>query len=892
MTAAPVPTGDEQFLENFFYWALLRYPNGTELQYWEDILRSAYYQGQSSLVFSGRELGMTLFESAEYAARTDRQGNNWQANHNYVHDLYRTYLMRDPSQDQGGWDFWTSVVASAGRENVRHAFDECGEFAGIIGSVTPNGGISSAVASLSTARVDPNNQPGNQLLARDCEWGVSLLNLGGRSGLDLGLGLSYSSAVWTRSGSYLYFDQDNGSPSPGFRLGFATVQWPYFDAQWGRPVYMLITSSGHRVELRQVGTSNVYEAGDSSYLQLIDNGSGNLLVRTTDGTQLSYARYENEWRATQIKDRNGNYLSVSYNGQADITNISDTLGRVLNFNYDGNSNLSSITQNWNGGWHTWASFGWGSPHTMQTSGFSGASVVGTYNGESIPVLRQVGLDDGSYYTFEYTGAGQVNVIRRYTYDNAQRSYLAYDYTSPTNDSPRLWQSRVWAQNWTGVNGVPSEVATQFSEPGDGSHQMVAADGTVYKEFYGTGWQKGLTTLSEVWVGGVRQKWTAVSLTQDNTGVNYQTNPRVTETNVYDSSSHRRRTTIEYNQGYSLPTHVREYDADAQTLLRLTTTAYKWDSQYVDRRIIGLPYERMIYDGPTGNLMSRQIYHYDWGGEYFSSQTPSTNYDAANYPSWFIGGRGNLVGVKRYDCQNNTTAYDENLASWVQLNGYNMAGSMIWSQDGSGHRTNIGYGDSFSDGNNGRNTLAYPTTVTDPDTYSAYSQYNYDFGARTQIQGPPPANQSQGLVQTFAYDNAQRLHQVTTVNTGAYTRNEIGANYIQSFSSVNNLADESYSVQILDGAGRVYLAATNHPGSAGGYKAQWTQFDQMGRVMKQSNPTEILGIGILTVMTPPVGSLLSRHMTGRIGRWLQQTRMGLNDIRAIPRVAAPAAKWRP
>jgi hypothetical protein len=143
--------GDDQFVQNFFYWAFLRYPNGTELQYWDDILRAAYYQGQSSLVFSGRELGMTLFESAEYAARADRQGSSWQANHNYVYDLYKTYLMRDP--DQGGWDFWTGVVASAGRENVRHAFDECGEFAGIVGAVTPNGAISGAVSSLSTARV-------------------------------------------------------------------------------------------------------------------------------------------------------------------------------------------------------------------------------------------------------------------------------------------------------------------------------------------------------------------------------------------------------------------------------------------------------------------------------------------------------------------------------------------------------------------------------------------------------------------------------------------------------------------------------------------------------------------------------------------------------------------
>ena len=62
-----------------------------------------------------------------------------------------------------------------------------------------------------------------------------------------------------------------------------------------------------------------------------------------------------------------------------------------------------------------------------------------------------------------------------------------------------------------------------------------------KEYYGTGWQRGLTTLSEVWSGGVRQKWTTMTWTQDNTSVGYEVNPRVTETNVYDAGGNRRRT---------------------------------------------------------------------------------------------------------------------------------------------------------------------------------------------------------------------------------------------------------------------------------------------------------------------------------------------------------------
>src|SRR5712692_8363704 len=61
---APPPLADDQFIQNFFYWAFLRYPNSTEQAYWNDILRTAYPQGQSAMLIVMRELGMTVFESA------------------------------------------------------------------------------------------------------------------------------------------------------------------------------------------------------------------------------------------------------------------------------------------------------------------------------------------------------------------------------------------------------------------------------------------------------------------------------------------------------------------------------------------------------------------------------------------------------------------------------------------------------------------------------------------------------------------------------------------------------------------------------------------------------------------------------------------------------------
>jgi YD repeat-containing protein len=850
-TASITAAASEQYLVNFNQSALARPPSANESTYWNDILRSAYPNGQSSMLLAVRELGKTLFESADYASRN--RDNHW-----YVYDLYKTYLMRDP--DAPGWTFWENELSKPNplnREQLRRAFDECSEFAGIVATLTPSGSPSSSVSSLASARVDPFNQPGNGLTSRAAEWSVPLLSLPGRAGLDLGLSLSYSSMVWTRSGPYIYFDEDNGWPGPGFRLGFPTIQEKVFDAQAGRDVsgvsvpgrnvYLLI-AGGSRVSLRQMGTSNVYEAADSSYLQLTDYGSS-LLLRTTDGTQLSYQPFNSEWRCTQIKDRNGNYLTVNYDWLGHIANVIDTLNRTINFNYDPNANLLSITQNWtvNGSaqTHTWASFGW-TTKTLQPS-FSGVMVVGARNGLTIPVLSQVGLDDGTRYTFEYNAAGQVSPIRSYRSDNVERSYTAYDYDSPADDCPRLIDTHTWALNWTGINGMPQEVAILYGAPGDGSHTMTTPDGTLYKEFYGTGYKRGLTTQTEVWSGGVRQKLTSNNWTQDNTGVSYQTNPRVTETNVFDAGGNRRRTTVNYTPSFtlpsgascSLPRDTREYAGDGTSVLRRTHVDYRMDpdadATYLARHIIGLIKEQTLYEvsGGTETLMSRVGFSYDEAGSVQGSDTPVSHDNS--YDGNFVAGRANLSSVKRYDTINS--------GQWtVSSMQYNTAGAVVYTTDPLSRHTTISYADSFSDGNNARNTLAYPKTMTDADGYSSTLIYNFDLGAITSKQTPQP-NTTQNLpgpVQTFGYDSAGRLERTTATTNGAYTRYAYGPDYVQVFSTVNTLADEAYSVRHFDGAGRVMLASGNHPGSSGSYSAQHMVYDAMGRVIKQSNPTEMTG----------------------------------------------------
>lgn len=853
---SPTPVSGDEYMQTFFQCALGRTPSPTEQSYWNDILRAAYAPAQSSMVMAAREMGKTLFESADYAARA-------RSNHDYVYDLYKTYLLRSP--DSGGWAYWESVVPAIGRENVRRAFDESGEFISKVATVTLTGSPSSGVTSLLSARADMNNQSGNQLLARDAEWSATLLRLHGRSGLDLGLAISYSSAaVWTRSGPYIYFDDDNSSLSPGFRLGFPTVQELFFNAQTGRNAYLLITSAGTRVELRQLGTSNIYETADSSYLQLTDTSStdGKLLLRSTDGTRMTYNKIENEWRCKEVKDRNGNYLTINYNSLGDLTSVVDTLGRTITFVYDGNANLSEIQQMWHrdlqsGGQtndtHKWATFRWGST-TIQPN-FSGVALTGIANGQSIPVLTMVGLDDGTYYKFEYTNwnSGQVARITHYAsdsnpdYDNHERSHTAYTYLA-SDDNTRLTETRVAAENWTGINGVPSEVITQYAIDGAAHTAAVVDDpnGVLYKEFYGTGWQSGLTTATEIWAGGQEKKWTSTTWTQDNTGVSYKTNPRVTETNVYDSSNNRRRTVIDYQPTFGLPSCITDYAANASTPIRFTCRGYKNDDAFISRRIIGLPYVDNVFDG-NWKLYSKTMYEYDWA-ESMTAQAPSMQHDTTNYGSSFSFGRGFLVGVRRY---NVNAPDDTSQAVWVMRRGFNLAGGITFTKDGSDHQTNVEYSDSFSDGNNSRNTLAYPTKVKDadwnpstaPNNY-ATAQYNFDLGVVFRLQGPSPKNPATGqpysqwgAIRTY-YDTAGRVDTVKNEFNGSYSRYVYGPYYVQNYASVNTAGDDSYAIQIFDGAGRVIGQASNHPGSAGGYKAQLSVYDRLGQTVKQSNPAEI------------------------------------------------------
>jgi len=702
------------------------------------------------------------------------------------------------------------------------------------------GNYPSGDPNFSTARGKPVNETGEggiDLGSRNFNWAVPLVSLPGRAGLDLNLTVFYNSLVWTRDGSYMKFNADLGSPAPGFRLGMPTLQQRFLNSQTGIYAYMMVTPSGARVELRQVGSSNIYESEDSTYAQL-DVSTSTPIMRTTDGTRFTFTAVviNNEYRCTEIKDRNGNYISATYDSNnGHLLTVTDTLNRVVSFIYDGTNNLQAIRQTWNGVSHDWATFNYGEVYVAPS--FGGGLAVNGPNGNNTTVLARVNLQDGSYFTFDYnTAFAQVSRINRYAADGHLINYTAYNVSSAAGqtDCPRFTERRDWAESWNNGN----EVVTSYSVAGDGSWtQQIAPDGTIYKEFFATsGWQTGLTTSTEFWSGGVKKKWTTIAWTQDNISLSYQKNPRPYDTQIFDDAGNHKRTEIIYTSfnlpnPVALPTEVKEYAANGTTVLRRTTSTYFDGGQaYLDRRVLGLVREVIVYD-ENNQAQSKVWYDYDWSNEYWQ---PTPQAASHHDSSGTAAGRGNLCWIGRWDVTD-INNFDKTTRTYIK---YNRTGSVIKTEDHYGVGPSVSYSDSFSDAVN-RNTFAYPTTVTDADGYSSLTQYNYSFGAVTRTQDP------KGSADTISYDTAARREQITNQTTGAYTRwvYATANTFVAAFSTIEAGQGEAFEGTAFDGAGRYRATQLDLPGSVGGYSTVVVGYDVMGRPNTRSNPTEMTALWV-------------------------------------------------
>ena len=753
---------------------------------------------------------------------------------------------------------------------------------------------------LANARLAPGNATGGtDLYSQNFSWGTGLVNLPGRAGLDAGLGISYNSLVWTKetTSNVMVFDADHANISPGFNFGFPTIEPGYYNALKQKFSYLMVTPSGGRVEFRQNAASNIYDATDSSYAQLKVNtptGGGpqvptenvTMTVTTTDGTRMDYDWKAGAYRLYRITDRNGNYISVTYDADYGLLlKVTDTLGREITVDYDGDFSPTTIKQQWkagNGGGaavtHTYATFTYTAPPISPNFKDAGGTDIGVYGpsgGVNVKLLNNISYADGSTTAFKYNAYGQVYEVSQKAADYHELSRVRTDLETVSGaqpDCPRFTKTWTKVENFNGnaeteVRNSPPAAGT-FTAGGESignltfvEAYMVGAPHDVKSKqwYYPTGnWAAGLPLGTEDFADGARQRWTRTVWTQDDPTKTYIINPRVIESKVGDAAN-TKRTTIDYlleperstspgeilviGEGgdtvsgggaepnaniskFSLVSEVKVYDTNQTTVLKRATTDYNLTTAYLSRRIIGLPSKRELYDG-TGNLLSKMTYSYD-GGDFTGAgqNIPAViQHDTANYGAGFIIGRGNTTQMTRCDVQISSAATcGGGISSQIR---YNTAGAAVAQVNPLGKTVGIGYADNFNDGGN-YNTYAYPTTLTDPDNYSSQIQYRFDMGANVWAKSPDPNAVTGGKTTVREFDAVGRLTKqkfVTAGNTGAYTRYEYPADQKQSktYTTVTDTNDNS----IADAADEVLTESF---------------YDGAGRTIKSRTPLTFTSSG--------------------------------------------------
>lgn len=640
-------------------------------------------------------------------------------------------------------------------------------------------------------------------------YGIPVLHLPGRDGLDLDLSLYYNSDIWTQdsTSNAVIFNADRDWPSYGFRLDFGLL----ISDSTG---YYLIESDGTKHILSSSG-SGVYNSTDSSYINLNLNtgGSGIPVVTYKGGTQLSYQRYPSTpvdsavslFRPTRISDTQGNFISITYVSGTDqfINNITDTLGRVIQFNYNGSGLLSSITSN--GGTRTWASFSWNAAYVLNYH-FTPAVHDSPSNGATLSVLSGITLPNGSGYGFSYGSWGIVNQITNLSNSAQTRGYQGYDYPGtgvalaapPTYTHQTVFDgaaSRSWVYSNVISNGVVGQ--SNITDPGGATTSTNLFTSA-------TDWKLGLVSSVQIKDSAnhvlreVDNTWGA------DTGTN--ANPRITSAlSILSDTGQQSRTDLTYD-GNGNVTDEKDYDYGL-TLKREVVRQYS--TAFTSSHILDKLTQIIVKDS-AGNNISRTDFNY---GDTVNSPAIT---GAAGHNDSYTGSRANLLSVTRftnpvagtgpitrnfnYDSLGNLTRAD--LDCCVQK-------QWVFSST-----TQYSYPDSVVRGPAGGPQLTFAAT------------YNLESGTIAT------ATDENLKVAQFTYDGSNRLHTVTQPDGVLLTYSYDDASVSPSVSTSNS-ADNAIEKKIIDGMGRPLQNQLFNGASI--VFSKDVQYDDIARQVKTSNP---------------------------------------------------------
>ena len=647
---------------------------------------------------------------------------------------------------------------------------------------------------------------------------IPILSLPGRAGMDLNLNLYYNSRVWdidTVNG-VVTFNADRDFPSYGFRLDFGFLEYVS-----SGDMFILTERDGTK---RALINNGGYNSTDGSY---INYNRTTKVLTYKNGMAIQYSAFPsnaNLLRPIQLKDTNGNYISITYVSGHDqlIQSITDTVNRTINFHYDSNNQLSYIDQNVAissvdpTGIHRYVTFAWASPGLYGTGSawysFSGLTVNGAPAlSTPLPVLTGCTYANGTGYRFTYGDWAIINKIESLSATGVTRSYASYNYPlasagaqtdaptytqetiSPDNASTSVWGYQA-TKAGTGVvtsmkvtdavTGAANNVTVTNLDPATGllsSVQTENSSGAV------------LRTITYAWTtsGGANVP-SSITTTLNDTG--QQSSVQYSNYDTFGNAG-----------------DIYEYDFGG-TLLRHTATTYA--TTFGAQHILNLPLQILVKDG-SGTTVARTDFAYD-STIFLPSITDAANHDNS------VTGHGNLTSITRYSDAAGGTGqvvhqfFIDNLGNvrTVQLD------CCVQKAFNFSIGTQYAYPDSAM---RGPSDLTFTTSAT----------WNTDKGL--MLTSTDENNQ----VTQYQYDSMNRLIGVTQPPQGS-TSVQFITTYDDNAASptVTNSATPSTvsiptTVTTLDGLGHVLQVDTKNGATT--VSSTTTSYDKVWRRSQQSNP---------------------------------------------------------
>lgn len=471
-------------------------------------------------------------------------------------------------------------------------------------------------------------------------------------GLSASLSLVYNSAVWNKSTApstgytWMTYDVDSSWPATGWRMTLGQIE------NQGSSGFTLVDADGTRHALSLTSTSH-YDTADGTFIHY-HGGSSSGTLYYPDGTVATFGAGGGGYRLypTQIKDRNGNYISISYAGTngagPKISSIIDTLGRYINFYYASNGDLVAITQPGLSTTDVQTIRFYYTDVTLSSGLFD--SSLGVVGPASVHTLQYVYFPASSEssgahtgYKFDYSPYGMVRQITKFqgmtvsststssagsvTSEGTMAAQTTYSYPTSAQaltDVP-TYSTRTddWAGRTTSVSGA-APYYTFANNESTGVSTVTGPDGTITETqtIVNSGqWNDGLVSDTYIKDASTTYRQTHIDWQLDTNNKNARPYQILTT----DSLAGLTNATVLSYTTYNNISSISERDFTTNgtvstTELRRTETTYKTDSIYISRRLYHLPASVKVYPVNSSTPISRIDYTYDDYGANHANMT--------------------------------------------------------------------------------------------------------------------------------------------------------------------------------------------------------------------------------------------------------------------------------